>query len=266
VVPGLESTESAVWNAARRDAVFTSLSGADQKKMVCTAVSLAGEKGIKELQRFVCDARRNAKQKSKSLESEFDLSASQSDADMRNADGTLIPRDSGLARLTALYQQIMTLDIAAIKLSVTRCVKLAAMAQYRKSLLQEGAGRKQAKAANLRLFRAIHPEHAMIEKPDEATKSVALDDWQRLRDRLREGRRWLDIRDLFGGVGAFLALPSQCVSDRYVQKMQAEKFDSCTKLVATSTQREEDSGAAAHEIHATTTSTTSRAEEAGVLG
>jgi hypothetical protein len=100
------------------------------------------------------------------------------------------------------------------------------MAQYRESLLQQGAGRKQAKAANLRLFRAIYPEHATIERPDEATKSVTLDDWQRLRDRLREGRRWLDIPDLFGGVSAFLALPLQCVSDRYVQKMQAEKFAS----------------------------------------
>jgi hypothetical protein len=337
VVPGLEGTESGVWDAARRDAVFTSLSGADQKKMVCTAVSLASEKGIKELQRFVCDTRKNVKQNGKSLESEFDLSAYQSDADTRNADGTLIPRDSGLARLTALYQQITTLDNAAIKLSVTRRVKLAAMAQYRKSLLPEGAGRKQAKAANLRLFRAIHPEHATIERPDEATKSVALDDWQRLRDRLREGRRWLDIRDRFGGVGAFLALPSQCVSDRYVQKMQAEKFgswlllldvawraldaharltlnmlvrmslagqplpeaflaleslkagdgtaldslsgmltgwpssnricgDACAKSIATPTQPDEDSGVAAHEDHASTTSTTSRVEEAGYLG
>jgi hypothetical protein len=231
VVPGLEGTESAVWDAARRDAVFTSLSGADQKKMVCTAVSLGSEKGIKEVQCFVCDARRSVKQKGKSLESAFDLSASQTDTDARNVDGTLIPRDSGLARLSALYQQIMTLDNAAIKLSVTRRLKLAAMAQYRKGLLQEGAGRKQAKAANLSLFRAMHPEHAMIEKPDEATKSVALDDWQRLRDRLREGRRWLDIRDLFGGVGAFLALASQCVSDRYAQKMQAEKFDSWLLLL-----------------------------------
>jgi hypothetical protein len=337
VVPGLEGTESAVWDAARRNAVFTSLSGADQKKMVCTAVSLASEKGIKELQRFVYDTRRNVKQNGKSLESESDLSVSQSDADTRNADGTLIPRDSGLARLTALYHQITTLDNAAIKLSVTRRVKLAAMAQYRKSLLQEGAGRKQAKAANLCLFRAIHPEHAEIERPDEATKSVAFDDWQRLRDRLREGGRWLDIRDLFGGAGAFLALPSQCVSDRYVQKMQAEKFDSwlllldvawraldaharltlnelvrmslagqplpeallvletlkagtgtaldslsgmltgwpssnkipgnaCTKFIAPPTQCEGDSDAAAHEIHASTTSTTSRVEEAGELG
>jgi hypothetical protein len=132
-------------------------------------------------------------------------------------------------------------------------------------------------------------------------------------------------------------LPSQCVSDRYVQKMQAEKFgswlllldvawraldaharltlnglvrmslaeqplpeaflaletlkagsgtaldslsgmltgwpssnricgDACAKSIATPTQREEDSGAAAHEIHASTTSTTSRVEEAGELG
>jgi hypothetical protein len=337
VVPGLEGTESAVWDAARRNAVFTSLSGTDQNKMVCTAVSLASEKGIKELQRFVCDTRRNVKQNGKSLESESDLGASEFDADTRIADGTLIPRDSGLARLTALYHQITNLDNAAIKLSVTRRVKLAAMAQYRKSLLQEGVGRKQARAANLRLFRAIHPEHAMIERPDEATKSVALDYWQRLRDRLREGRRWLDIRDLFGGAGAFLALPSQCVSDRYIQKMQVEKFeswlllldvawraldaharltlnelvrmslagqplpeaflaletleagtgtalnslsgmltgwpssnricgDASAKSIATPTQREGDSGAAAHEVHACTTSTTSRAEEAGELG
>jgi hypothetical protein len=231
VIPGLEGTESAVWDAARRNAVFTSLSGADQKKMVCTAVSLASEKGIKELQRFVCDTRRNAKQNGKSLEFESDLGAFEFDADTRNADGTLIPRDSGLARLTALYHQITTIDNAAIKLSVTRRVKLAAMAEYRKSLLQEGTGRKQAKAANLRLFRAIHPEHATIERLDEATKSVALDDWQRLRDRLREGRRWLDIRDLFGGAGAFLALPSQCVSDRYIQKMQVEKFESWLLLL-----------------------------------
>jgi hypothetical protein len=85
VVPGLEGTESAVWDAARRNTVFTLLSGADQKKMVCIAVSYASEKGIKELQRFVCDTRRNVKQNGKSLESEFDLRASQSDTDTRNA-------------------------------------------------------------------------------------------------------------------------------------------------------------------------------------
>jgi hypothetical protein len=135
VVPRLEGTESAVWDAARRNTVFTSLSRVDQKKLVCIAVSYTSEKGIKELQRFVCDTRRNVKQNGKSLESEFDLSASQSDADTQNADDILIPRDSGLARLTALYYQITTLDNAAIKLSITRYVKLAAMVQYRKSLL-----------------------------------------------------------------------------------------------------------------------------------
>jgi hypothetical protein len=40
----------------------------------------------------------------------------------------------------------------------------------------------------------------------------------------------------------------------------------CAKSIATPTQREEDSDAAAHEDHASTTSTTSRVEEAGDLG
>jgi hypothetical protein len=42
--------------------------------------------------------------------------------------------------------------------------------------------------------------------------------------------------------------------------------DTCAKSIATSTQREEDSGTAAHEIHASTTSTRSRVGEAGELG
>jgi hypothetical protein len=42
--------------------------------------------------------------------------------------------------------------------------------------------------------------------------------------------------------------------------------DACAKSIATPTQREEDSGAAAHEIYVSTNSTTSRVEEAGELG
>ena len=91
------------------------------------------------------NARRNVEQNGKSLESEFDLSAAQSDANTRNADGTLIPRDRGLARFSALYQQIETLDKLAIKVSVTRRVKLAAMAQYRNSLVQDCRLRNQPK-------------------------------------------------------------------------------------------------------------------------
>jgi hypothetical protein len=42
--------------------------------------------------------------------------------------------------------------------------------------------------------------------------------------------------------------------------------DACAKSIATPTQREEDSGAATHEDHAGTTSTTGRVEEAGDPG
>jgi hypothetical protein len=231
VVSGLEDTESAVWDAARGDPVFRSLGPKDQKKLVYTAVSLGSDKGIKEVQRFVYNARRDGKQKDKSLASEFDLSVPRSDGVVRNADGTFISSDSGLGHFYVLYQQVETLDKVAIKLHVTRRVKLAAMAQYRKALVQNVAGRIQAKDAKLRLFHAIHPEHDTIEKPDKSKESVVLSDWKRLDDRLREGRRWLDIRERFGGAGAFLALPPQCVSDRYVQKMPIERFGSWLRLL-----------------------------------
>jgi len=61
VVPGLEDTESAVWDAAQRDAIFTSLSEAHQKKLVSTALSLGSEEGIEELRCFVSNARIDGK-------------------------------------------------------------------------------------------------------------------------------------------------------------------------------------------------------------
>jgi hypothetical protein len=60
---------------------------------------------------------------------------------------------------------------------------------------------------------------------------VVLGDWKRLGDRLAEGKRWLDIRECFGGAGAFLALSPQCVSDRYVKKMPMKRFGSWLHLL-----------------------------------
>lgn len=87
---------------------------------------------------------------------------------------------------------------------------------------QNVACKTQAKAVNLHLFRAIHPEHATIERPDKAKRSMARSDWRRSGDQLREGRRWLDIRDHLGGARAFLTLPPQCVSGRYLPKIPIE--------------------------------------------
>jgi hypothetical protein len=231
-VPGLEDTEKAVWDAAHRDSVICLLPLKQQTKMVRTALSLGSEGGIKALQHFVYNARRNGWRKVKPLESNFDLSAPHSGVDVWHTTGALVPRDSGLAHFSALYQQIDFIDNKATLFSITKRVKLAAMAQYRKGLLQEDAGKNQARDVNLYLFRAIYPDHATIERPDDkATKSRARDDWNRLRDRLREGRLWLEVRDLFGGVGAFLALPPQCVPDRHVVKMPAKTFESWLRLL-----------------------------------
>jgi hypothetical protein len=88
-------------------------------------------------------------------------------------------------------------------------MKLAAMAEYRKCLVPEGAGQKtRAGIANLNLFRVIYPNGDIITRPDEEPNiSAARRDCYRLRDRLKLGRLRLEVRELFGGDGAFLALP-----------------------------------------------------------
>ena len=67
VVPGLENTEKAVWDAAQRDSIISSLPVKEQAQMVRTALSLGSEEGVKELKRFVSNARTNGKRGSESL-------------------------------------------------------------------------------------------------------------------------------------------------------------------------------------------------------
>jgi hypothetical protein len=232
VVPGLQYTEKAVWDAAQRDSVINSLPCEQQTKMIHTALSLGSKEGIEALRCFVHNARKDGRRRGKDLHFDSDPSTPHSSVDVWYTTSTLVSRDSGLAYFSNLYRQIDILDNKVTLFSISKRVKLAVMAQYRKSLLQEGAGRNQAKDANLHLFRAVYPDHATIEKPDDKeTSSAAHEDWNRLRDRLREGRMWLKVRDLFGGVGAFLALPPQCVPDRYVLRMPARNFDSWLRLL-----------------------------------
>jgi hypothetical protein len=160
---------------------------------------------------------------SESLESHFNLSAPQPDFTGGHANNALISRDRGIAHLSTLYWHLDVLDSKTALFSIAKRAKLAAMAQYRKSILPEGASRKDIRSATLRLFHAVWPRHDTIKEPeDKATNPEAYADWIRLRDRLRLGRQLLAVKDLFGGNGAFLALPPQCVSDRDILKMPSE--------------------------------------------
>lgn len=191
--------------------------------MIHAALCLGSDEGIKELQRFVYNVRKDGTRGSGSLESGFNLIAPHPDFTVRHANSALVPRDRGIAHFSTLYQHLDILDGKSTLFSIAKRAKLAAMAQYRKSILPEGAGKKQVKSATLSLFRAVWPHHNTIEKPeDKATNPAAYADWIRLRDRLKEGKQWLAVRDLFGGDGAFLALPPQCVSDRDILKMPSE--------------------------------------------
>jgi hypothetical protein len=193
--------------------------------MVRTALSLGSEEGVKEPRRFVSNARMNVKRGSESLVSELDLITFDPDSTSRLASNALVPQSACLASFFTIYRRLDVLESQGTLFTIAKRANLAAMAQYRESLVPKGVGRNRAGDTNLKLFRAIFPDHSAVERPeDKATNPAASQDWFRLRNRLNEGRAWLEVRDLFGGNGAFLALPPQCVPGSYVSRITAKNF------------------------------------------
>lgn len=68
---------------------------------------------------------------------------------------------------------------------------------------QKGVGGNRVRNTNFKLCRAVIPRHVAAEKPKEKATNLAVSqDWTRLRNRLQEGRVWLEVHDPFGGAGA----------------------------------------------------------------
>jgi hypothetical protein len=195
--------------------------------MVRTALSLGNEEGIKELRRFVSNARMDGKRGSESLVSKFNLIVLYPESTSRLASNAVVPQPDRPAYFSALYQRLDVLQNKETLFAATKRANLAAIAQYRESLVPSGVGRNRARDAILKLFRAIFliPNHSAVERPeDKAVNSAASQDWIRLRNRLKEGRAWLKVRNLFGGDGAFLDLPPHCVPDSHVSRIPARNF------------------------------------------
>jgi hypothetical protein len=103
--------------------------------MIYTALSLGSKEGIEALQCFVYNARKNGRQRGKDLYFDSDPSAPYSSVDDWRTTSTLVSRDSGLTHFSDLYRQIDILDNKVTLFSISKRVKLAIIAQYRKSLL-----------------------------------------------------------------------------------------------------------------------------------
>jgi hypothetical protein len=227
VGPGLEDTESAVWNVAQRDSIISFLPQKEQIRMIHAALSLGSEEGMKELRRFLSNAGEIGMRGSQSLMSDIKLTDPRLGSNVGHAKGTIVSRDSALVHFSALYQHLDILDGRTALFSIAKRVKLAAMAQHRKSLISEATSKKQAKATNFRLLRAVWLHHDTIENPeDKAINPTAHDDWCKLRDRPREGRLSFAVLDIFGGEDAFLALLPQLVPDRHIVRIPAKVFKS----------------------------------------
>jgi len=127
VVPGLEDTKSAVWDAAQREVVFISLSEAHQKKLICTALSLGSEEGIEELRCFVSNARIDGQQGSKALMPGFNPTPADLNAHSQLTNNAPDPQSRYLAHVSTLYQR---LDVLKKNETLVIIIKLASLAAF----------------------------------------------------------------------------------------------------------------------------------------
>ena len=85
------------------------------------------------------------------------------------------------------------------------------------------------------LFHLLYASHVGVHRPAE--HHTADDsgqcrlDWHEFTDDLRYGSRWQRIRDTFGGEGVFALMPPSIISNRFVERLQNDHFDSWLSLV-----------------------------------
>jgi hypothetical protein len=180
----------------------------------------------------VSNARADGKRGSKTLMSGLNPITPDLSACNQLTNNATDPQSRYLAHFSTVYWRIDGLRKNETLVIIAKRANLAALAHCRESLVPKGVGGNRARDANLKLFHAIFPQHDAVERPeDKATNLAAWQDWIRLRNRLQEGKIWLEVRYHFGGVGAFLALPPQCVPDSHISKMPARTFDSLLRLL-----------------------------------
>jgi hypothetical protein len=95
--------------------------------MIYTVLSLGSKEGIKALQCFVYNARKDGRRRGKDLYFNSDPSTPHSGVDIWYTTSTLVSRDSGLAYFSNLYQQIDILNNKVTLFSISKRVKLAIM-------------------------------------------------------------------------------------------------------------------------------------------
>ena len=95
--------------------------------------------------------------------------------------------------------------------------------------------RKRVGKHKVWLFHLLYPNHAGVHRPAEHRTADDSGqcrlDWHEFTDDLRYGSRWQRIRDTFGGEGVFALIPPSIISNRFVERLQNDRFDSWLSLV-----------------------------------
>jgi hypothetical protein len=109
------------------------------------------------LSQTACIALRDGQRGTESLVSEFNLITPHRDSTIRLLGNALVLHSGCLAYFSALYQRIDVLESKETLFAVTKRATLAAMAQYRESLVPNGVGGNRARDANLNFSAPFFP-------------------------------------------------------------------------------------------------------------
>lgn len=82
----------------------------------------------------------------------------------------------------------------------------------------------------LSLFRPVYPNYAAVARPADEAGQCRLD-WHESTDDLRYGGRWERIRHEFSGDGIFALMPPALVSDKFVERLPNDRFDTWLSLL-----------------------------------
>ena len=90
--------------------------------------------------------------------------------------------------------------------------------------------RKRVGKHKVWLFHLLYPDHAAVHRPADDSGQCR-SDWHEFTDDLRYGNRWERIRDTFGGEGVLALMPPSIISNRFLERLPNDRFDTWLSLV-----------------------------------
>lgn len=214
------------------DSRARALSDGELDDLLETVFAVAGSEAMKQIRRLLDRLRQRGLTCLPTLPSAADLQSTTLALADRANHGLLTPE---IASFYLAYQGVSRLKSKALLDVISRRKALAELSccyEQLKSHLDPNLKHHKQRVGEqkLGLFHLIYPAYATVDRPADDAGQCRLD-WHEFTDDLRYGSRWERIRHEFGGDGIFVLMPPSLISDRFVERLPNDRFDTWLSLV-----------------------------------